>query len=235
MLPGLDHLGRNKQQGLPPPALEHPGTSGGQTPRTGASGTEQAAGASAPVTGSSGDKRQPDTTDCIIRGGSSSRSRRTPDWIIRAQMAARRPGLGHPGWKKQHEPPPPGSKHLGTSGGLTPRAASSGVDQGAGATAPRTGLPRYTWWADALDWIIRGRTRRSSHNPQGWIHKGKVACRSGRIARGGSTRRGPHLPGWSVQGKVAATGERDKRARPRLCNEQVMSGSNAKDNAAELQ
>ena len=28
--PGLEHAGRNKQQGLPPPGLDHPGTSSGQ-------------------------------------------------------------------------------------------------------------------------------------------------------------------------------------------------------------
>ena len=46
--PGLEHPGRNKLQGPPLPGLEHRGTSGGQTPRTGASGTEQGAGAAAP-------------------------------------------------------------------------------------------------------------------------------------------------------------------------------------------
>ena len=40
---GLDHPGRNKQQGPPPPGLGHLGTSGCPTPRTGASGTEQGA------------------------------------------------------------------------------------------------------------------------------------------------------------------------------------------------
>ena len=48
--------------------VQHQGTSGGQTPRTGASGTEQGAGAAAPRTGSSGDKRRPNATDGIIRG-----------------------------------------------------------------------------------------------------------------------------------------------------------------------
>ena len=37
---GLEHPGRNKQQGPPPPGLDHLGTTGGQTHRTGASGTE---------------------------------------------------------------------------------------------------------------------------------------------------------------------------------------------------
>ena len=39
---GLDHPGRNKQQGPPLPGLGYPGTSGCQTPPTGASGTEEA-------------------------------------------------------------------------------------------------------------------------------------------------------------------------------------------------
>ena len=43
-----EHPERNEQQGPPPPGLEHLRTSGGQTPRTGASGTEQGAGAAAP-------------------------------------------------------------------------------------------------------------------------------------------------------------------------------------------
>ena len=42
--PGLERPRRNRQQGPPPPGLEHLGTSGGQTPRTGASRTEQGAG-----------------------------------------------------------------------------------------------------------------------------------------------------------------------------------------------
>ena len=72
--PALGHPGRIKQQEPPPRGLDHPGTSGGQTPWTGSSGTDQAAGAAAPRTGSSGDKRRPDAPDWIIRGGSSSRS-----------------------------------------------------------------------------------------------------------------------------------------------------------------
>ena len=60
---GLEHLGRNKQQGPPPPGLEHLGTSGGQTPRTGASKTEQGARAAAPWTETSEDKRRPNATD----------------------------------------------------------------------------------------------------------------------------------------------------------------------------
>ena len=46
--PGLEHPGRNKQQGPPPPGLDHLRTSGGQMPRTGSSGPGQAAGTAAP-------------------------------------------------------------------------------------------------------------------------------------------------------------------------------------------
>ena len=57
--PRQEHLGRNKQQGPRPPGQDHPGISGGQTPPTGAGGSEQGAWAAAPRTGSCGDKRQP--------------------------------------------------------------------------------------------------------------------------------------------------------------------------------
>ena len=66
--PGLEHPGRNKQQGPPPPGLEHLRTSGGQTPQTGASGT-QGAGAAAPRTGTSEDKRRPNATDGNVGHG----------------------------------------------------------------------------------------------------------------------------------------------------------------------
>ena len=45
---GVDHPGQNKQQGPPPPGQDRPGTSGGQTPRTDASGTEQGEETAAP-------------------------------------------------------------------------------------------------------------------------------------------------------------------------------------------
>ena len=38
--PGLAQPGRNKEQGQPPPGLEHPRTSGGRSPQTGSSATE---------------------------------------------------------------------------------------------------------------------------------------------------------------------------------------------------
>ena len=56
--PGLEHPGRNKQQGPPSPGLELQRTRGGQTPRTGSYGVGQAAGTAAPRTGASRDQRR---------------------------------------------------------------------------------------------------------------------------------------------------------------------------------
>ena len=53
---GLDHPGRTKQPECPHPVLDHQGTRGGQTPRTGSSGVHQAAGATAPRTRFSRDR-----------------------------------------------------------------------------------------------------------------------------------------------------------------------------------
>ena len=86
---------------------------------------------------------------------------------IRRQVAAERHGLDHPGWNKQHEPPQPGLDDPGTKGDQTPQTGTSGVEQAAGATAPTTRRSRDTWLADAPDWSIWGRTRRSGHNHRG--------------------------------------------------------------------
>ena len=118
----LDHPGRIKQQEPPHPGLDHPGTSGGQTRRTSAIGTEQGAGAAVSRNGSSGDKRWPNATDCIIQGRI-----------------------------KQQEPPHPRFDHPGTSGGRTPRTGSSGAHQSAGAAAPRTGSSGDKGRSDAAD------------------------------------------------------------------------------------
>ena len=50
-----------------------------------------------------------------------------------------------------------------------------------------------------------------------------------------STRRGPYPPGRSVRGSVAARGEGNRRPRPRWCRQRVQAGSNAKDNAKDMQ
>ena len=130
--PGLEHPGRNKQQGPPPPGLEHPGTSGCQTPRTGTSGTDQKAGAppgldhpgtsggrtpqtgssgvdeaaraAASRTGSSGNIGQPDAQDWITWGGTGSRSHHTQDTIVEGNVVGRRPGLEHLGQSKKERP-----------------------------------------------------------------------------------------------------------------------------------
>ena len=128
--------------------------------------------------------RSPAAPDWIISGGTSSRSHRRPDGIIRGQVEARSPGLDHPGRNKQQKPSRPGLEHPGTSSGLTPRTGSSWADQAAGAAAPRTGSSREKWPADAPDWVIRGRARRSGHNPQGQINRGKVASRPGQDCPG---------------------------------------------------
>ena len=165
--PGLRHPGRNIQQGPPPPGLEHLETGGGQTPWTGASGTEQGAGAAAPRSGKSEDKRRPNATDWIIRGGTSSTSCRTPGWIIQGQRAARCPGLEHPGWNRQQEPPHPRHESGGTRGGQTPWTRASGAEQEGAAT---TAGAAERWYA------APGILRRGPH-PPGWSVQGKVAAR----------------------------------------------------------
>ena len=82
--------------------------------------------------------RIPDAPDWSFRGGISSRGCLPPDWIIRGQVAARRHGLDQPGRIKEQQPPHPVLDHPGTRGGQTTRTGSSGEDQVAGATAPRT-------------------------------------------------------------------------------------------------
>ena len=74
--PGLEHPGRNKPQGPPPPRLEHLWTSGGKTHRTATIGTEQGTGAAAPRTGTSEDKRRQIATDGIVGHGELGKLRR---------------------------------------------------------------------------------------------------------------------------------------------------------------
>ena len=181
--PGLEHPGRNRQQGLPPSGLDHLGTSGGQTPRTGSSRANQAVGTAAkrrslrrcrdevtrtrPWTCSEVQTRpwsaqdwilwgktrrsglnktttkcggrSPDALDWNIRGGTSSRSCCPLDGIIRGQGTARHPGLDHPGWIRQQEPPHPGLDRQGTRGGQTSRTGSSGAEQEGTATTTGAG------------------------------------------------------------------------------------------------
>ena len=141
------HPGRNKEQGLPCPGLDQPGTRGGRTPRTGSSGADQAAGAAAPQTGSSRDNRRPDAPDWNIRGGTGSRSQRTHDTIVDGHVAGRHPGLEHPGQNKKELPPPPGPG----KGGLPPRAGLPGADQPEGVHTPRAGASRGKWPPEAKE------------------------------------------------------------------------------------
>ena len=72
----LEHLGRNKQQGPPPPR-----------------------------TGASEDKWRPDAPDWIVRGGPSSRKRRPPRTGASGDQWRRTlPRLEHLGWNKQQAP-----------------------------------------------------------------------------------------------------------------------------------
>ena len=65
---GLEHPGRNKQQGPPPPQ-----------------------------TGASEDKWPPNAPHSIVRGGPSSRHRRPPDWSIQGPAAVDAPRTGTSG------------------------------------------------------------------------------------------------------------------------------------------
>ena len=60
---------------------------------------------------------------------------------------------------------------------LTPRTGTSGAEQAAGAAAPPTWIIQGQVAEDARHWIIRGRTRTSSHNPQDGIIRGEEARR----------------------------------------------------------
>ena len=211
---------------------------GVRTPRTGASGAEQAAGAAAPRTGTSGDEWRPDAQDWKIWDRTSSRARRPPDWIIRGQAAARRPGLEHPGRINQQPPPHPGLDHPGTSGGQTPRTESSRMELAAGAAAPRNGTSGDKRQPDAPGWIIRvgsskeslprghdnpgpsgGQTPRTrsagaeqkgaATTPRGWINPGNFACRPGQDCLGQIKQKGFPIPGLERPGESG--GQRRKK------------------------
>ena len=120
--------------------------------------------------------------------GRNKEHRLPPDWIIRGETGAERQGLDHPGWIKQHEPPHPGLNHPGTKGGQTPQIGISGLEQAAAANAAMTQKSRDTWWADAPDWSIWVRTRRSGHNQRG---RGKMVCSPGQ-----------ECPGWTNDASI---------------------------------
>ena len=110
---GLDHPGRIKQQEPPHPGLDHPGTRGSRTPRTGASGLDQAAGANAPTTRKSTDTWRADGPDWNIRG----RTRRCGHNPRGRGKMVCRPGQDCPGRINQKGSPPPGLERPGERGG----------------------------------------------------------------------------------------------------------------------
>ena len=199
---------RAKRERAAKTKLQQKAKEGVRKPRSGTSGAEPATGAAAP--------------GLDHPGGTSSRSRRPQHWVILGQGAAGRTGLDHLGRNKQEDPPPPGQDHPGTSGGLTPRTGSSGLEQAAGPGASRTGSSGAEQQGPA-----------TAHRA-GSSGEMRPAA-PGRIASCGSTGRSPQPPGWSVQGKVAARGERNKRPRPRWGSNGVMSGGNGKESAMGMQ
>ena len=221
-----------KQEGAAETKRQQKAEEGDPTPRTVSSRAEQAAGAAAPRTGASGDKWRPDATDGCIRDGTRRRRCRPPDWIIQGEAAAERQGLDHPGRIKQQEPPHPRLDHPGTRGGRTPRTGASAVDRQQEPTHPRHENRRTRGGQTSL-------TGRSGLEQEGAATSPGAGERwsaaPGRIARGGSTRRGPHPQDWSLQGKEAGRGGGNRRPRPRWCSEGDKPGSNAKDNAVEMQ
>ena len=175
----------------------------------------------------------------------------------KGRKESRRPGLDHPGRNKQQEPPLPGREHAGINGGQTPRTGSSGTDQAtgaavlqtrgsrasgdltfqtgssgadqaAGAAAPRIGTSGDKWPADAPDWIIRGRARGSGHNPVGKIDRGNVASRPGQDCPERIKQKESQPPGLERPGESGGR-------RRRWCRDGGMTGSNAKENAMEMQ
>ena len=157
---------RYKQEEPPPPRTASSRDTWRRTPRTGASGAEQAAGATGggstrrscrhpgldhPAT--SGDRRprlehpgrskQQEQPGEVQAGGAAA----TPDWIIQGQVAADAPDWNIRGgassrsnWEryKQEEPPPPRTASSRDKWRRTPRTGTSGAEQAAGATGRGT-------------------------------------------------------------------------------------------------
>ena len=168
---------------------------------------------------------RPDAPDWIIQGQVAADA---PDLIIRGRTRIRRSknkkeqqkphdskgrskvygrlGGEHSGRIKQQEPPPPRTGISRDKRRKAPRMRSSGAEQEGAATTPRAGSSGKKWPAAP-----------------------------GKIARGETGRATPQPPGWSIQGKVASRGEGNERPRPSWSSDGVMSGSNAKDNAMEMQ
>ena len=224
--PRQERPGRNKQQGLPPPGLDHPGTSGGQMPRTRSCGADQAVGAAAKGRSLRRCRDEVTRTRPWTCSEMQTRPWTAQDWIIRGKT--RRSGL---------------YETTTNCGGRSPDAPDLMIR---GGTSSRGCRP--------LDWIIRGpgTARRPGLDHPGWIRQQEAphpgldcqGTRGGQTSRTGSsgaeqegtattsgareiwpaagtTRRGPHFPGRSARGKVAASREGNRRPRPRWCREGV--------------
>ena len=186
--------------------------------------------------------RRPDAPDWNILGRTCSRGRRPPDWSIRGQLAATRPGrvlpgqnkkqglpppnwiirgqaaaerhrLDDPGRIKRQEPPQPRLDHPGTWGGQTPCTGTFEVVQAAGSNAPMTRKSTETWRADAPDWKIGGRTRRSCHDPRG---RGKMVCRPGQDSPGRIRQKGSPPPGLERPGESGGQKGRKQEAETKV-------------------
>ena len=97
-----------------------------------------------------------------------------------------------------------------------PWTGSSGADQAAGAAEAQTESSRDKWRADAPEWIIQGRGRRSDQNPQDWIIRGDVACRPGQGCLGRIKQEEDPLPGLEGPGESGAQRQRRPEAEAKV-------------------
>ena len=77
-------------------------------------------------------------------------------------------------------------------------------------------MSRDKWRADAPDWIIWGRKRRSGHNSQGWIKRGNVACRLGQDFPGRIKQKGSPPPGLERPGESGGQRRRKQEAESKV-------------------
>ena len=72
------------------------------------------------------------------------------------------------------------------------------------------------WRADAPDWIIWSRTRRSGHNTQGWIVRGYVAIRPGQDCPERITQEEPTPPWLKRPGESCGQRRRRQEAEAKV-------------------
>ena len=217
--PGLEHPERNKQQGPPLPRLEHQGTPSGQTPRLGASGTEQGAGAAAPGL------EHPRTSGC-----------RTPRTRTTATESKRSGHEGEAGemqgsgvedqaeekQRNQEEDKPQEMQRCtqvdedagmrwssqGDEAGERPRGAKRRSPRrcrvGVTKTRPSISSQEETKTWSAQGWIIRGKTRRSGQSKKTTKCGGRSHDNLDWNIWGGTSSWGRHPPDESIKGQVAA-------------------------------